>query len=179
MMNVSDIGKEMEIIRIRIPDSRPTEVRKMCSYAYTLKSELLKGKFLHLLQAWKFSSEDIENLVSVMLRYPRNAINEQQMKWLNEYKDALRVSASTNENDKEEIEQAKEAFRMKYGGRFDNIDSFFNSLPSIRGKGLKAIFDKRFAKDNVTFKDFFKDCCRIVPWRRDERGWNYDAIKKY
>lgn len=80
---------DLNIIRIRIPDSRPDRVRKMCSYAYTLKCELLKGDFVHLLQAWKLSGEDVENLLSVMRRYPRYAINEQQMKWLNEYQDSL------------------------------------------------------------------------------------------
>lgn len=41
------------------------------------------------------------------------------------------------------------------------------------------MFNKFFAKSDVTLKDFFADCETIVPERKGERGWNYEAIKKY
>lgn len=81
------------------------------------------------------------------------------------------------ENSQESKEKA--AFRLKYDEYINNMDIFFVSLKTIKGKELKAIFDKSFAKSNVAFKDFFADCAAIVPERKGERGWNYEAIKKY
>ena len=75
--------------------------------------------------------------------------------------------------------QEKAAFRLKYDRYISNIDTFFVSLKTIKGKELKAIFDNLFAKSNVAFKNFFADCAAIVPERKGERGWNYEAIKKY
>lgn len=83
------------------------------------------------------------------------------------------------EKDTSQVFQAKKAFRLKYDGYFDDIETFFELLNSIKGKELKAIFDKRFAKSDVTLKAFFKDCQTIVPERNTESGWNYEAIRKY
>lgn len=78
----------LKMLRARVPDSRPPEVRKMLGYANTLRG-LLKEKFLKCLKNWALSSDDIENLLCVMQRYPKYAINDQQMKWLEEYKGNL------------------------------------------------------------------------------------------
>ena len=75
--------------------------------------------------------------------------------------------------------QAKAAFRLKYDGYIKDIDSFFVLLKTIEPKELKHIFTKCFAKSDVTLKAFFKDCRTIVPERDGERGWNYEAVKKY
>ena len=75
--------------------------------------------------------------------------------------------------------QAKAAFRLKYDGYIKDIDSFFVLLKTIEPKGLKHIFTKCFAKSDVTLKAFFNDCRTIVPERDGERGWNYEAVKKY
>lgn len=75
--------------------------------------------------------------------------------------------------------QAKAAFRLKYDGYIKNIDSFFVLLKTIEPKELKHIFTKCFAKSDVTLKAFFSDCRTIVPERDGERGWNYEAVKKY
>lgn len=83
------------------------------------------------------------------------------------------------EKDTSQVFQAKKAFHLKYDGYFDDIETFFELLNTIKGKELKAIFDKRFAKSDVTLKAFFKDCQMIVPERNTESGWNYEAIKKY
>lgn len=163
---------DLNIIRIRIPDSRPDGVRKMCGYAYTLKCELLKGDFMRLLQAWKLSGEDAENLLSVMQRYPKYAINEQQMKWLKEYQDSLNFVPDASAS-------AKETFRLKYGAYFENVETFLESLKEIKGKELKAVFNRQFGKSNISLKDFFADCETIVPERKGEKGWNYEAVKKY
>ena len=75
--------------------------------------------------------------------------------------------------------QAKAAFRLKYDGYIKDIDSFFVLLKTIEPKKLKHIFTKCFAKSDVTLKAFFNDCRTIVPERDGERGWNYEAVKKY
>ena len=75
--------------------------------------------------------------------------------------------------------QAKAAFRLKYDGYIKDIDSFFVLLKTIEPKELKHIFTKCFAKSDVTLKAFFNDCITIVPERDGERGWNYEAVKKY
>ena len=75
--------------------------------------------------------------------------------------------------------QAKAAFRLKYDGYIKDIDSFFVLLKTIEPKELKHIFTKCFAKSDVTLKAFFNDCSTIVPERDGERGWNYEAVKKY
>ena len=75
--------------------------------------------------------------------------------------------------------QAKAAFRLKYDGYIKDIDSFFVLLKTIEPKELKHIFTKCFAKSDVTLKAFFSDCRTIVPERDGERGWNYEAVKKY
>lgn len=90
---------------------------------------------------------------------------------------AIEEEDTDTENSQESKEKA--AFRLKYDGYINNMDIFFVSLKTIKGKELKAIFDKSFAKSNVAFKNFFADCAAIVPERKGERGWNYEAIKKY
>lgn len=85
-----ELNNGMRILKVGIPDSRPPEVRKMLGYANTLRG-LLKSDFLRYLKGWALSADDIENLLCVMQRCPKYAINEQQMKWLEEYKESLSV----------------------------------------------------------------------------------------
>lgn len=92
-----------------------------------------------------------------------------------EYLQEIGVITDT-ENSQESQEKA--IFRLKYDRYIKDIDTFFVSLKTIKGKQLKAIFDKSFAKSDVTFKNFFADCAAIVPERKG-RGWNYDAIRKH
>ena len=89
------------------------------------------------------------------------------------------IEGEDTDTENSQVSQAKAAFRLKYDGYINNMDIFFVSLKTIKGKELKAIFDKAFAKSNVAFKNFFADCAAIVPERKGERGWNYEAIKKY
>ena len=83
-----ELNNGMRILKVGIPDSRPPEVRKMLGYANTLRG-LLKTDFLSYLKGWALSADDIENLLCVMQRYPKYAINSQQMKWLSEYQESL------------------------------------------------------------------------------------------
>lgn len=162
-----ELNNGMRILKVRIPDSRPPEVRKMLGYANTLRG-LLKSDFLRYLKDWALSADDIENLLCVMQRYPRYAINGQQMKWLEEYKESLSVK----------LDDPNE-FKDKYAEYVPNVDAFIKKLKTIKGKELKHKYDEWFAKSDISFKDFFADCQKIVPERNNEKGWNYDAIRKH
>lgn len=89
------------------------------------------------------------------------------------------IETEDTDTEKPQVSQAKAAFRLKYGENIEDMETFFISLKTIKGRELKGIFDKCFVKSDVTLKDFFADCEKIVPERKGERGWNYEAIKKY
>ena len=98
----------------------------------------------------------------------------------NELSDRQADGKSENTDTKSTQEsQAKEAFRLKYEGYIEDMDTFFGELKTINGRGLKRIFGTTFAKSDVTLKDFFADCEKIVAERKGEKGWNYEAIKKH
>lgn len=158
---------DLKVIRWSAPSSVPDGKRKMRMYANTLKG-LLKADFMRCLNGWKFSLEDIENLLSEMLDCPRYAINGQQMKWLEEYKESLSVKLDVPNE-----------FKDKYAEYVPNVDAFIKNLKTIKGKELKHKYDEWFAKSDISFKDFFADCQKIVPERNNEKGWNYDAIRKH
>lgn len=158
---------DSKVIRWSVPSSVPDGNRKMRMYANTLKG-LLKADFMRCLNGWKFSLEDIENLLSEMLDCPRYAINGQQMKWLEEYKESLSVKLDVPNE-----------FKDKYAEYVPNVDAFIKKLKTIKGKELKHKYDEWFAKSDISFKDFFADCQKIVPERNNEKGWNYDAIRKH
>ena len=158
---------DSKVSRWSVPSSVPDGNRKMRMYANTLKG-LLKADFMRCLNGWKFSLEDIENLLSEMLDCPRYAINGQQMKWLEEYKESLSVKLDVPNE-----------FKDKYAEYVPNVDAFIKKLKIIKGKELKHKYDEWFAKSDISFKDFFADCQKIVPERNNEKGWNYDAIRKH
>ena len=158
---------DSKVIRWSVPSSVPDGNRKMRMYANTLKG-LLKADFMRCLNGWKFSLEDIENLLSEMLDCPRYAINGQQMKWLEEYKESLSVKLDVPNE-----------FKDKYAEYVPNVDAFIKKLKIIKGKELKHKYDEWFAKSDISFKVFFADCQKIVPERNNEKGWNYDATRKH
>lgn len=95
------------------------------------------------------------------------------------YLEELYGEEEDTDTESPQVSQAKAAFRLKYDGYIKDIDTFFVLLKTIEPKELKGIFTKCFAKSNVTLKAFFADCRTIVPERDGERGWTYEAIKKY
>lgn len=95
------------------------------------------------------------------------------------YLEELYGEEEDTDTESPQVSQAKAAFRLKYDGYIKDIDSFFVLLKTIEPKELKHIFTKCFAKSDVTLKAFFNDCRTIVPERDGERGWNYEAVKKY
>lgn len=70
-------------------------------------------------------------------------------------------------------------FREMYAEYIPDVDAFIKNLKTIKGKELRRRYDEWFAKSDISFKDFFADCQKIVPERNNEKGWNYDAIRKY
>jgi hypothetical protein len=98
-------------------------------------------------------------------------------KWITEA-----CKASETDVDSQDIREAKESFRNKYKGAFDNFDYFFETLKTIKAKELKQFYYGRIPQLSMcNFKDFFADCSKIVPQReeRKEKGWNYEAGIKY
>lgn len=83
------------------------------------------------------------------------------------------------ENSQENKEKA--AFRLKYGECIDDMDAFFERLKTMSGRELvKTYYEKHFAKIAKNFKQFFNNEIQaIVPERKGERGWNYEALIKY
>lgn len=76
--------------------------------------------------------------------------------------------------------QAKADFRLKYGECLNDIDAFFAKLKAMDGKDLvKTYYKKHFEKSAKNFKQFFNEIQAIVPERKGERGWNYEALIKY
>ena len=77
---------DLKTIVIKIPSSVKPEIRKYQAYANTLRKDcLFHDDFLCYLNRWKFTTEMIRDLKSVMLEYPKCSLNEEQMKWLEEY----------------------------------------------------------------------------------------------
>lgn len=83
------------------------------------------------------------------------------------------------ENSQENKEKA--AFRLKYGECIYDIDAFFERLKTMSGREfVKTYYEKHFAKSAENFKQFFNNEIQaIVPERKGERGWNYEALIKY
>lgn len=92
---------------------------------------------------------------------------------------AIEEEDTDTENSQESKEKA--AFRLKYGECTDDMDAFFERLKTMSGRELvKTYYEKHFAKIAKNFKQFFNNEIQaIVPERKGERGWNYEALIKY
>ncbi len=74
---------------------------------------------------------------------------------------------------------AEAKFRQKYGRYIEDMDTFLESLKTMKGKELRRFHAKTFASSSVSLKEFFNVCAELVPERKGEKGWNYEAIKKH
>lgn len=92
---------------------------------------------------------------------------------------AIEEEDTDTENSQESKEKA--AFRLKYGECIDDMDAFFERLKTMSGRELvKTYYEEHFAKIAKNFKQFFNNEIQaIVPERKGERGWNYEALIKY
>lgn len=70
-------------------------------------------------------------------------------------------------------------FREKYAEYIPDVDAFIKKLKTIKGRELKRNYKEWLAKSDISFKDFFADCQKIVPERNNEKGWNYDAVRRH
>ncbi len=80
-----------------------------------------------------------------------------------------------------EVEKAKADFRLKYGECLDDMDAFFAKLKIMDGREfVNTYYKKHFQKSVKNFKYFFNEEIQaVVPERKGERGWNYEALIKY
>lgn len=92
---------------------------------------------------------------------------------------AIEEEDTDTENSQESKEKA--AFRLKYGECIDDMDAFFERLKTMSGREFAiTYYKKHFAKSAKNFKQFFNNEIQaIVPERKGERGWNYEALIKY
>lgn len=92
---------------------------------------------------------------------------------------AIEEEDTDTENSQESKEKA--AFRLKYGECIDDMDAFFERLKTMSGREFAiTYYEKHFVKSAKNFKQFFNNEIQaIVPERKGERGWNYEALIKY
>lgn len=78
----------------------------------------------------------------------------------------------------DEQEQTRK-FKRKYSFVIEDIDGFIRDLQDMKGAMLRRFYDDAFAKYDISLKEFVNDCLKLTPKRINEKGWNYEAIKKY
>lgn len=89
------------------------------------------------------------------------------------------VEAEDTDTKNSQESQATKDFRLKYGDCIDDMDAFLERLKRMNGRELKIYYEKYFAKRAESFSQFFKEIQAIVPERKGEKGWNYEALIKY
>lgn len=159
---------DMNTITIKISSSVKPEIRKYQAYANTLKDCLLKDDFLRILQVWKFTPEMIEDLESVMLRYPRYSLNTKQMEWLEEYRDNIVMT-----------DRKKELSTFLSINGVSDVGDIIDKIDGIKtAKEIKRLFDSSLNKSQITLTDF----CEVVIMylgKEGEKGWTYNNIKGF
>lgn len=78
----------------------------------------------------------------------------------------------------DEQEQIRK-FKSKYSFVIKDIDGFIRDLQDMKGAMLRRFYDNAIAKSDISLKEFVNDCLKLTPKRINEKGWNYEAIKKY
>ena len=73
----------------------------------------------------------------------------------------------------------KDQFRAKYESYISNIDDFLNKVDTIQARDLKNFYTKNLSRFSISLKEFVLDVLEITPERIGEKGWNYEAIRKY
>lgn len=104
--------------------------------------------------------------------------NKQVLQYCQERGFDVVEETEAKEKDTPQVLQAKEAFRLKYDGYFDDIEAFFELLKTIKARELKSIYDNKKLGKVLDKTAFFNACKEIVPERKGERGWSYDNFKR-
>ena len=73
----------------------------------------------------------------------------------------------------------KARFRAKYDEHIKDMESFFDEISTMKGRELSCFYKKFLSRSNITLKEFVNDVLDITPERENEKGWNYEAIRKY
>ena len=162
---------DLKTIMIKIPSSMKPEYRKYLAYANTLRKDcLFHDDFMRYLNGWRFTPEMIRDLKSVMLRYPRYSLNEEQMKWLEEYCSSI----VTPDRKKYLVD-----FLSMNG--ISDIDDIIAKIDGIKiPRDISFIFNNtdRLKQSGITLKEF---CDVVIKYlgKEGERGWNYNNIKVF
>ena len=164
--------EEVEKPRLKnIPEWLDDNAYKDCLSLLSMVKETIKGYFVpptfepqQLEQTYKLLFANRLAIAEVM-GFSADSFANKLERWLRQNE------ASQSDKEKE--------FREKYAEYIPDVDAFIKQLKTIKGKELKHKYDECFAKSDISFKDFFADCQKIVPERNNEKGWNYDAIRKH
>lgn len=162
---------DLKTIVIKIPSSVKPEIRKYQAYANTLRKDcLLYDDFMRYLNGWKFTSEMIRDLKSVMSEYPQYSLNTMQMEWLEEYRNSI----VTTDRQKYLVD-----FLSMNG--ISDINDIIAKIDGIKiPRDINFIFNNtdRLKQSEITLKEF---CDVVIKYlgKEGERGWNYNNIKVF
>lgn len=65
------------------------------------------------------------------------------------------------------IDNAKLAFRLKYGEYIEDMDAFFAKTETIKARELKEIYNKRINGSGIKGKEFLDDFWAVAPERKE------------
>lgn len=106
--------------------------------------------------------------------------NKQVLQYCQERGFDVVEETEAKEKDTPQVLQAKEEFKLTYGEYIENIDSFFETLKTIKARQLKKIYDTKIKGSGRKGKTFLNDCLGIVPERKEgENRITYDNFKTF
>ena len=88
-------------------------------------------------------------------------------------------SQATAQAEQLATEDVKGRLREKYGAYIKDVDAFFGRLETMDNKDVATYHKRHLSKSSVTLKEFVHDILSIIPERKGEKGWNYEAIRKH
>lgn len=77
-------------------------------------------------------------------------------------------------------DEKKSRFRAKYKDHYiKDMEPFFVEITTMKGKELARFYKRSLSRSPITLKEFVEDVITITPERENEKGWNYEAIRKH
>lgn len=81
--------------------------------------------------------------------------------------------------DEKAFQELKEMIKYKLNNSNDVLDRMAKALQTISARKLKRdYYDKIFQNGERMMKEFFYKCAKVVPWRKQDYGWNYECFRK-
>ena len=70
-------------------------------------------------------------------------------------------------------------FIDKYSEYISQTYEFTINLKTMKGRELSCAYKKSLQASNISLKEFCQDCFALTPERKNDKGWNYESVKKY